>query len=109
VQFGFTAARAGAGWSKTLSMTERQTMGRGDAAQLADAIQICFAAPYSFRTRAGYGLGRDGSDYVGVLPDCASTGGPCLSRRAVVRAGDGWTVRFTFRIPANALDPKALG
>jgi hypothetical protein len=109
VQFGFTSPRAGAGWSKTLSMTQRQTMGRGDAARLADAMQICFAAPYSFRTRSGYELGRDGSDYLGVLPDCASSTGPCLSRRRVVRAGDGWTVRLTFRIPANALDPKALG
>jgi hypothetical protein len=108
VQFGFTEASRGASWSKTVAMTQRQTMEQGAAMQLANAMQICFAAPYSFGTRDGYGLGRDGSDYVGVLPNCGS-GGPCVSRREVVRTGDGWTVRFSFRIPANALDPKALG
>jgi hypothetical protein len=109
LQFGFTEPARGAAWSKVVSMTERRSLEQGAALQLRDAMQICFAAPYSFNTRDGYGLGRDGSDYVGVLPDCSASSGPCLARREIVQAGDGYTVRFTFRIPANALDPKALG
>ncbi|MGQ0846531.1 MAG: hypothetical protein ACT4QF_20605 [Sporichthyaceae bacterium] len=117
VQFGFLEPKTGATWRKSSAMTLRQKLSESAAEALAKKIQLCFAAPYEFPTRTGYRLGRDGRDRVGVLPECDTTGSrttngrvaPCVFLREAVQVKGGWVVRLSFRIPANARDPKALG
>lgn len=108
VQFGFLQPEGGSTWDKTATMTQRQTGSQAEMLELARTIQICFASPYEFRTREGYDLGRHGTHYAGVLPDCGG-GGPCVVRREVFAIGGNWGLRIVFRVPANAKDPKALG
>lgn len=117
VQFGFLQPERGKSWAKTAYMTQRQAMTKKAAAVLLRRLQVCFAAPYEFPTRAGYRPGTQGSDRVGVLPECSSLQvraakgrvAPCVSARKVVKVPGGWVVRLVFRVPANAKDPKALG
>ncbi|MGQ0847196.1 MAG: hypothetical protein ACT4QF_24010 [Sporichthyaceae bacterium] len=114
VQFGFLEPATGATWSKTAVMTQRKKLKKAAALKLAEQLQICFAAPYSFPTREGFRAGKMGKDRTGVLADCTSARVkgrkvPCLISREIVEVKGGWTVRLTFRIPANAKDPKALG
>ncbi len=115
VQFGFTEPARGRTWHKTAYMTQRQKMKRAAATAMAQKLQICFAAPYKFPTRPGYRLGTQGSDWVGVLTECGSVRKakgrpvPCVLTREIVKVKKGWTVRITFKIPANGKDPKALG
>lgn len=108
VQFGFLQPEGGSTWDKTATMTQRQTGSQAEMLELARKVEICFASPYTFPTRPGYGLGRHGSHYAGVLPDCGS-GGPCVVRHEVFPVGGEWSVRIVFQVPANAKDPKALG
>jgi hypothetical protein len=96
-------------------MTQRQKMSKAVASALAQKMQVCFAAPYKFPTRPGYRLGTQGPDRVGVLAECGTVRGrngrpmPCVASRDILKVKGGWTVRLTFRIPANSKDPKALG
>ena len=115
VQFGFFEPERGKSWHKTGHMTQRQKMKRGAAEALAKKLQVCFAAPYTFPTRPGYRLGTSGPDRVGVLPECGTVRAakgrpaPCVVTREIIKVKGGWTVRITFKIPANSQDPKALG
>lgn len=111
VQFGFLDSKRGASWRKSAVMTLRQKLSKGSAERLAQDMQVCFAAPYSFPTRDGYRLGRSGPDRVGVLASCGSVtrSAPCLARREIAKVRGGWVVRLAFKIPANGRDPKALG
>jgi hypothetical protein len=114
--FGFRNPVAGSSWRKTATLTTQHKMSRGAALALSRTMQICFEAPYRFLTRAGYGLGGHNALFDGVLPDCGALGKgtrgyarPCVISRQLVAMKGGWVVRFTFRVPANSRDPKALG
>jgi hypothetical protein len=110
VAFGFRDASAGRSWHKAGTLTTRQSLGRAGAAAQLRRLQICFAAPYRFRTGAGYRMGRDGDgEWTGVLPSCRAAAAPCVSHRSLVRQGTGWVARIEFRAPAGKQDPKALG
>ncbi|HEX3613974.1 MAG TPA: glycine-rich protein [Sporichthyaceae bacterium] len=110
VAFGFRDASAGRSWHKAGTLTTRQSLGRAGAAAQLRRLQICFAAPYRFRTGAGYRMGRDGDgEWTGVLPSCRAAAAPCISHRSLVRQGPGWVARIEFRAPAGRQDPKALG
>lgn len=109
VQFAFTDGAEGATWSKTATMTQQTAGTRDEALRAAKRLQICFEAPYSFRTRPGYRLAENDGLYTGVLADCTGDQNPCLQSRGVVEASDGWHAQLTFLVPPSAEDPKALG
>ncbi|MGQ0463934.1 MAG: hypothetical protein ACT4QG_01315 [Sporichthyaceae bacterium] len=112
VQFGFLDAKSGSTWNKTAAMTQRKKTKKAAAFATAQRLQICFAAPYAFPTREGYRLGKADGERVGVLPECTartSKKSPCVVKREIVQVKGGWVARLTFRVPANAKDPKALG
>jgi hypothetical protein len=118
VQFGFQDPARGAIYRKIATFTLHRRLSRTAAAAEARRLQICFEAPYRFTNRPGYRVEQQGSVFAGVLPQCptlirgqipADAATPCVSDRQVVRSGDGWVVRITFRIPASRQDPKALG
>jgi hypothetical protein len=110
VQFLFRDGPAGASWSKSGSLTFRDSLTRSGAQALADASQVCFEAPYQFHAKSGYETADRNDAHDAVLPDCdQDASGPCVTDRTVVRSGNGWTVRLNFRVPAGAQDPKALG
>lgn len=73
----------------------------------ASSLQMCFAAPFTFATRAGgppaeADVDGDGSTdwYYATLPDCGAP--PCVASRNKDRAGNGV---ITVRAPAGAEDP----
>jgi len=117
VQFGFTVPASGAAFRKLGTFTLKDVMPQREALAAAARQQICFEAPYRFRTRPGFRLGEREDGFAGVLPDCGrlSRGhgrggtGPCVQDRRVVRMDDGWVVRVRFFVPPSAQDPKALG
>lgn len=109
VQFAFTDGAEGATWSKTATMTQQAAGTRDQALRQANLLQICFEAPYSFRTRPGYRIAENGGWYTGVLPDCTDRRDPCLVSREAVEGADGWHARLTFLVPPSPEDPKALG
>jgi hypothetical protein len=94
VAFGFRDASSGRSWHKAGTLTTRQSLGHAGAAAQLRQLQICFAAPYRFRTAAGYRTGRDGDgEWTGVLPSCRAAAAPCISHRSLVRQGPGWVAR----------------
>jgi hypothetical protein len=115
VQFGFTQPERGSAFRKTAVFTLRRPASRGAAGAAAHHLQVCFQAPYPFVPRPGFGIALHDTSYNGVLPDCSSLHArpdkqtPCVARREVVRSGNGWVVRLTFRVPGSKQDPKALG
>ena len=73
----------------------------------ASSLQMCFAAPFTFATRAGGApqqadVDGDGSVdwYYATLPDCGAP--PCVASRHKDRAGNGV---IEVRAPAGAEDP----
>lgn len=115
VRFGFTVPAAGATWSKDVMLTSRHPTTWSAARRQLQATEICFAAPYAFRTKRGFRLtgGPAGTaDFQGVLGSCrpgrtnATLAQPCVHRRNVVHLADGWVTRITFRVPAGPLDPR---
>jgi hypothetical protein len=73
----------------------------------ASALQMCFAAPFTFATRSGAppqeaDVDGDGSTdwYYATLPDCGQP--PCVAARRKDRAGRGV---IAVRAPAGAVDP----
>jgi hypothetical protein len=110
LMFGFQDPLAGSSWRKASTLTTRHRLARAQAVARSQKMQICFEAPYRFRTRPGYALGGHNALFDGVLPDCTGGGRrPCVSARQVLQHKGGWVVRLTFRVPANSQDPKALG
>jgi hypothetical protein len=109
VRFGFTSG--GNTFRKTGTMTSNSATNRAQAERLLAQKQVCFAAPYRFAPRPGFGLRRAGSWFDGVLPDCTSARfrRPCVAHRSILRVDGGWVVRLQFRVPPNRKDPKALG
>jgi hypothetical protein len=107
--FGFQQPLAGSTWHKESTLTTRHKLTRAAALALSQQMQICFEAPYSFPTRPGYELGGQNKTFDGVLPDCGGGNHLCVAARKVLQRKGGWVVRLTFRVPANAQDPKALG
>jgi hypothetical protein len=118
VQFGFQDPARGATFRKTGTFTLRHRLSRDAASAASQSLQICFEAPYPFLHRPGFRVEKQGSSFVGVLPECQNltqrhvpvgTETPCVSDRQVVRSGKGWVVRIRFRVPPSRQDPKALG
>jgi hypothetical protein len=77
----------------------------------ASSLQICFAAPFTFATRAGRSPqeadvnGNGTTDwYYSTLPDCGAP--PCVASRRKDRAGNGV---IEVRAPAGAEDPAYRG
>jgi hypothetical protein len=73
----------------------------------ASSLQMCFAAPFTFATRAGgppaeADVDGDGSTdwYYATLPDCGAP--PCVASRRKDKAGNGV---IEVRAPAGAEDP----
>ena len=73
----------------------------------ASSLQMCFAAPFTFATRAGGApqeadVDGDGTIdwYYATLPDCGTP--PCVASRHKDRAGNGV---IEVRAPAGAEDP----
>jgi hypothetical protein len=117
VRVGFADPEAGATWHKFVSLTDRHPLGRAAALRQARVSEICFSAPYRFRTKRGYPLTAvaDGSgELQGVLAACRpgrrdDPPSPCLLKRTVAKAPGGWVVRLVAFTPARAEDPAYRG
>lgn len=117
VRVGFVDPQAGATWNKLVTLTDRQPLGRAAALRQARSAEVCFSAPYRFRTKRGYPLTAvaDGSgEMQGVLATCRpgrrdTPPSPCLLKRSIVRVADGWVVRLVALTPARAEDPAYRG
>jgi|GEM_PF-4843255 len=118
VLFGFRVPADGADFRKIGVFTLKNVMPRPEARAAAAQQQVCFEAPYRFRTRAGFELGEQEGEFVGVLPDCVrvsrthprrGAASPCVLDRRIVAVDQGWVVRVRFFVPPSAQDPKALG
>lgn len=117
VRVGSADPQAGGTWNKVVSLTERQPVGRAAALRQAGTAEICFSAPYRFRTKRGYPLtavAGDSGDVQGVLAACRpgrrdTPPSPCLLKRSIVQVAGGWVVRVVAFTPARAEDPAYRG
>jgi hypothetical protein len=117
VRVVFTDAEAGSTWDKLVSLTDRQPLARSAAVRAARKAEVCFSAPYRFRTKRGFPLTTvaDGSgDLQGVLATCRpgrrdDPPSPCLLKRSLVKVAGGWVVRLVAYTPARAEDPGYRG